>query len=81
MTSELPNMEAIGYIIHGLIGCSWGHGIASEDDREECPEAAIRMVALHGGPPGAEDIVVRLCPRHLAVVEELTTPSPEGRYD
>jgi len=25
MTTEPPNMEAIGYIIHGLIGCSWGH--------------------------------------------------------
>lgn len=57
--------------IQKLIGCSWGRTISLPDDRVPCPERAVQIVVLHEGPKEYE---VRLCPRHLVVVNQRTDP-------
>jgi hypothetical protein len=89
---DLGNAGASGAlaIAQGLIGCSWGRGVAMADDMAPCPEQATRITVLHDGPRGYE---VRLCPHHHLVMlsetdphkgdQMTTTPTPidEGESD
>jgi hypothetical protein len=64
---DLPIVD----VMHDLLGCQWGRGIATEDDTEPCFNEAVRMVALHDG---AETAIWKLCQRHLQRLSEETVP-------
>lgn len=62
---------------HALLGCEWGRGIASTTDRDPCPLPAEGYWALHNA---GQVLYVRLCDRHLEVVDGETVPhAPCGR--
>lgn len=68
-------MAGVGEVIQQLLGCSWGRKIVMGNDMALCPEKAVKIVILHDGP---DEMEVRLCALHLAVVEGETVPHAWG---
>ena len=58
--------------VHALLGCVWGRGVSTEDDREPCNERAVQIMVLHNGPFD-EGFEVRVCAKHKARIEGEST--------
>jgi hypothetical protein len=65
-------------LMRQLIGCSWGHGIATPDDATPCTEKAVQIVVLH---IGEEEREFRFCAKHLERINSETTPHEEPKED
>jgi hypothetical protein len=60
-------------IIVGLLGCSWGREVHTEDDPDECQAQAVQIVVVHG-PLSDAVRELRLCAKHLDRINDETTP-------
>jgi hypothetical protein len=61
-------------IFQELVGCEWGRGVTTPDDREPCAERAIVIVVVHDGDAEAG---FKLCSRHRDRIFQETTPRPD----
>lgn len=59
-------------LIQSLLGCSWGKTIWMPGDTGSCDDQATQIVVLHDAEEG--EFEVRLCPRHLKIVDSQTNP-------
>jgi hypothetical protein len=58
-----------------LVGCGWGRGVTSTEDKELCAAQAVQIIILH--EEGGGEAEVRLCAKHRDYVLSQTDPHEE----
>lgn len=75
LLDEVPPDHPVAGLIHELLGCQWGRGVSTVDDKLPCDEQAVQIVVVHDGP---QEMALKLCPKHRDRILEETDARPDG---
>jgi hypothetical protein len=64
--------DGAGAIARALLGCQWGRRLATEGDKEPCPEQAVQITVIHVDEADTTGTAFKFCARHTEAIRTLT---------